>query len=347
MKRTFLQLILGTSFLLLIGLSTSAQDVGIARMVYPEDNQRVHLQYTYPIDFVLKNYGSTSVQYKDISFDMLYDKQFWQTYGMGPTGTLAPGDSVEISIPALTIATANSTIEICIATKLNGDNNANNDTVCNLLYFSLDSYLDLKPVLVRIISPLISDSTIGVGTKVIQMEGYIKNVGNVTLPKNYTVLMRYSMYTKNRTFAGSVTSSLDTAGLITIKMIGGLPTVQNSPGPFNVCINILNSDDKDVSNNEYCQTFYAIDFTGIGTHNKEEYNSYAYKDNINIIQPDDAENIQIRIHNSSGQLVYLNKASARSGLDFINLGHLGSGVYIIDITDKTGQLLHTNKFVLD
>ncbi|MEQ9063617.1 MAG: hypothetical protein RIE58_05540 [Vicingaceae bacterium] len=337
--------------LLFLGLLVNkliAQDVGISRMVYPEDNQRVHLMFTYDIDLVLVNYGNNAVPYKDITLDLFYDKQFWQKYTIPGTASLASGDSVEVTINAITFATANSTLEICIASSLAGDINPQNDTVCNILTFSLDNYIDLSPVLIRIIDPLINDSLIETSTPVKRMEAYIRNVGNVTLPRGFSILLKFKMYSKDRNFFASTTFAVDTNGLYTIPMLGGLPDVQNKPGPFQVCVTILNLDDQNGNNDEYCQTFYAFDFTGIGdAGDQSSISSFFYGDGLTVNQNGEQKALWISIFNSLGQEVYNTNTVYSTGAEYIGLGHLVPGVHVINIRDINGRVIHSNKFVVE
>ena len=348
MKSSIRQLILGVSMLFLAGASASAQDdIAMSRMIYPESNMRVHLQFTYNFQFTILNFGNNAIPYSNLKFDFLYDKQYWRTEGVSGTGTFNAGDSLEVTIPGLTIASANPSVEICIVSKLPGDIDATNDTLCVVLEFSLDNYIDFSPVFVKIVDPVIADSNFEIGTKLVEMQGYVKNVGDVTMPKDYSVLIRTTMYGKNRTFAGNVTSELDPGAILYITMKGGLSTVQSTPGPFNICMEILNGDDLNPNNNQYCQTFYAWDFTGISDYNADKYRSFFYDDKLTIENPLGSEKIQVRIHNSLGQQVYLNNSLRTEGASYINVSHLNPGLYIIDITDDTGRLLHTNKFTID
>jgi hypothetical protein len=334
--------------LFLVCASASAQnDIAMSRIIYPESNMRVHLQFAYDFHFTILNFGNNAIPYSSLKFDFLYDKQYWRTEGVSGTGTFNAGDSLEVIIPGLTIASANPTVEICIVSKLGGDIDPTNDTLCVVLEFSLDNYIDFSPVFVDIVDPNIADSNFEVGTKLVEMQGYIRNAGNVTMPKDYSVLIRYTMYSKNRTFAGNVTSTLDPGQILYITMKGGLPTIQSTPGPFNVCMEILNGDDQNPNNNQYCQTFYAWDYTGIQDYNSDQYKSFFYGDKVTIEKPDESGKIQVRIHNSLGQQVYLNNSTRTEGASYINVSHLNPGLYIIDITDEKGRLLHNNKFTID
>ena len=347
MIKQIFQSLLAVSCLLLSYSFLQGQDLAISKLIYPEGNQRVHLQYDYEIEFTLVNVGTTNMLYSTMDFDLYFDNQFYQSYNMTSPGLMAPGDSIDVTLPALTFATGNTWLNYCVEVRQPADINPANNKLCNDVQFSLDTYVDLKPVLIKITEPqLANDTVIQVGSSIVKMEAWVRNTGEVTLPRDFTIILDYKMYTKNRNYFGNIKTYLDTGSVFIVNMIGAHPDVQDGSGLFNVCVTVVNSQDQNVVNNEFCQKFYAIDFTGILENDKNELNSFVNQDQLTILSEQYGV-LNIRIYNALGQTKHHQKISGSEGLHYINLSNWDSGWHVIKISDEQGELLHTNKFIIE
>ncbi len=142
------------SLLLIIPFIGSAQDVGLPSMVYPIPNQQVHLQYTYDIEVMLKNYGPAAVPANTgMNFILLYDGILQSTSPLATHPKINSGDSLPISINNQSFSTPNATIEVTVVVDYSADKSNANDTITNIVRFSVDNNVDLGPSAIDIIVP--------------------------------------------------------------------------------------------------------------------------------------------------------------------------------------------------
>lgn len=328
-------------------LALCQADISPTQIIYPVANQRVHLIFDYEIEFVLKNTGTTSI-FKNtiIPIDLLFDGTFYQTFNLNlGNSTLGIGDSLFVTIPAQTISSPNSVTEMCIVTRLAGDKNDVNDTICENLRFSLDNIIDLTPTKVDIVIPA-ADSTIEVGSKIIKMEGTITNAGNTTLPRDYSIRIEYQMYSTVRVFTGKTTTFLDTSGNFIINM-GNHPKVHSNPGQFNVCLTILNTDDQNAQNDQYCETFTAVDYTGIDEEKNNSFSIYSNNHIVSIKQNGQVHAFSVMIFDMLGKQLYFDELNKNQDLYQIDLTGHSSNVIFVQVLDQQGLPLQSTRLILN
>lgn len=333
------------SVFILSSLKGISQDVALTAMVYPVQNQRVHLQFTYPIEFILKNTGTTAIPANTLmQLHLLFDGTLANSYNLQYPNKLNKGDSISVTIPALTISTPNPTINVCVVVRLPGDLNLSNDTICNLLRFSIDTYVDLSPVELDIVIPII-DSVIKPGESIYKLTSLIKNLGSVTLPRDYQIKAETKMYTQTKSFSDKTKSAFDTSALFSMNLIGSQPVIKDNPVVFQICITLVNNpDDKNNSNDEYCQTFYAYDPTAVGEPDQTVLNSFENQGLVHLRNLPDKD-LMLTIYSSSGALLRSEIIPSSSKQGLINVSDLNSGLYILNITND-GLLIHSNKFTI-
>jgi len=332
--------------LLFITFIGNAQDVGLPWMVYPIKNQRVHLQYTYDIEVVVKNYGPTSVpKNAGMNFILLYDGITQGTFSLNAHPKINSGDSLNVTINNQSFSTPNATLEVTVVLDYLGDISKNNDTVSNILRFSVDNNVDLGPSSIDIIVPDV-DSVIAPGSTISLMKATISNYGTVTLPREYIVKIESKIYGQTKgPFTGVTATALDTGGSFLITVSGQQPKVQSNNGPFQVCVTIINnSDDKNNSNDDYCQLFYAYDWTGIPKNDEGTISSYVSNGNLQIDQLS-TKPVKIQIYNIKGQLVVDKNIQPNNLKGVLNISHLNDGIYILKVI-RENQVIHSNKFTI-
>lgn len=329
------------AILVLCAFSTMAygQDLGLPSMIYPVPNQRVHLAFQYPIEFVMKNYGSSAVANgTSMTFNLYFDGTIGPTTYNLSSPKINAGDSISITIPVQTFSTPNPTMELCVVVNWPADKNKANDTICNTLRFSVDNNIDIGPTKLDILVPDV-DSIIKPSEQIIIMDARIRNFGTVTLPRDYTVKVETRIGTQTRSFSGKTTTALDTGAYFDLKLVGSQPPVPSKSGPFQFCVTIVDhAADKNPSNDEHCQIFYAYDFTSVGEVSDGTIDAYPLNGEL-ILNNVPAADVYLRIFNLSGQVVMersLNNASPRGT---INISTLERGVYILNITSEEGVLL--------
>lgn len=320
-------------------------DVSPTVIVYPEDSQTVHFNFTYEIEFAFKNVGASPVPKNTIvPIDLLYDGQFYQTFNLNTQNTaLQPNDSIMVTIPAQNFSTASPSIELGIVTRLAGDVNSSNDTVRNHLWFNFNNFIDLKPVGVRMKIPEF-DSIVPVKTNIIRLDAEIMNVGNTTLPRDFEIKLDYELYSTARTFIGRTSGALDSAEVHEVLMGGGHPKVQANPGIFAVCVTIANTNDDNSANDQYCEYFYATDFVGIQKIEHNKIISYFNGNGITLSNIQGRKALQIRLFNNMGQMIQ----SARMPEDIYQFEiptKPGTGLVIVQVSDENGEVIHFNRIV--
>lgn len=333
------------SAIVLASMASTArpQDVALTSMIYPEPGQLVHLMFSYEIEFVLKNTGSTVVPAATtMSLSMLYDGTLTSpTYTLN-CPKLNPGDSISVTIPPQTFSTPNSQIELCIVVKWNSDVNMANDTVCNLMPFTIDNNVDLSPSFIDILIPAV-DSVINPGETIYRLGVKMDNLGTVTLPRDYTIKTESKMYNQTRNFSEKTKTAVDSGSFYPMNLLGSQPQVQSQNGTFQICVTLVgNADDVEPANNEYCQLFYAYDWTSL----MEQY-QLSMKSNIrgeNLVVSDCPAEAVVEIYTSTGQLA-LKRGISAGGPQYFSLSGLDRGIYLVKVV-ADGILLHSNKIVL-
>jgi hypothetical protein len=333
-------------FLVFTQLNVRSQDLGIPEITYPANNQTVHLQYTYQVIFILKNYGPNTIpQGTLINFDLLFDKALFQSYNLTTSAAFGSGDSLSITIPPLTISNGNSTIELCVVVRQVNDMNPLNDTSCSILPFKIDNNVDLEPKLVDIVLPE-RDSILVVSESIYKMEGYILNSGTVTLPKDYEINVEYTMYGIKKSIKTKTLGPVAPNENIVVNMLA-IPPIQSTPGNFNVCLKVLNADDMNATNDEHCQTFYVKDYTGINNQiARGDISSELRIKDLIIRFGHPQEAVAVHIFDQQGRRVYQRYFdNIDAGEILINMTTMGSGLYIVQVMSNS-SVLHRNKLML-
>ena len=330
----------------IISFSLLAQDAGLPSMIYPVPNQRVHLMFDYPIEFVFKNYGSTTIAGNTLlTFTLLYDGIIQSpTYTSANHPKIDPGDSLIFNIPPVTFSTPNSTLELCIATSVQGDTNQANDTVCNMLRFSIDNNIDISPVDIDIVVPAI-DSILTPGQNIFKIEGEIQNLGTVTLPKDYLIKAQLKIGSQIQNPTDRTNTALDTGSIFIMEMPGQLKAPEQE-GPFTICVTLVdNNDDVNHSNDEYCGIFYVYDWTGLSNFQTGSVNSYSSGGDLFVENLDNTA-ATVMIYNATGQLQLQKNISIQNKKGGINISQLPKGIYILNLM-QNHVVIHQNKFSID
>ena len=340
---------LTTALLLLISGSIFAQtqDVSLPSMVYPVPGQKVHLQFTYEVVFILKNVDATAVPANaGMTFDLLFDGVSQQVYTMSTHPKINAGDSLEVTIPAQSFSTPNPSLEVCVVVQYPGDPNRDNDSVCNNLPFSIDDNIDLGPSFVDVAVPDV-DSILKPGDDIFLLKIDVSNFGTVTLPRDYVIKVRTQMKnTYKGPFQGTTNTALDNNTPFVINCGGQQPKVPTTQGPFTICAEMYdNTDDKNNSNDEYCQVFYAYDWTSIDEIKVDEIESFKFNSELYLNNLQQGVN-SIFIFDMNGRQVHYEELTSSDDRGVIRISHLENGVYIVRIL-KDGQPVHSNKFTID
>jgi hypothetical protein len=236
-------------------------------------------------------------------------------------------------------------MELCVVVNWPADKNKTNDTICNTLRFSVDNNIDIGPTKLDIIIPDV-DSIIKPSEAIFKMAARIRNFGTVTLPRDYVIKTETRIGAQTRSYSGKTTTALDTGAYFDLNLFGNQPPVPSKSGPFQFCVTIVDhSADKNPSNDEHCQIFYAYDFTSVNEVSKDKADAYAVGDEL-ILKHVAGNNIFLRIFTISGQLVMEQSLNNSEPHGAVNINKLPSGVYILNITSDEGVLLK-DKFSID
>ncbi len=337
------------SFSIFNGNAQTGQDVGLTRMVYPVPNQQVHLQYTYDIVFIVKNMASsTSAVPKNagMSFELSFDGVLQGNFVMNTHPKMDPGDSLEITIGNQSFSTPNPTIDVCVVVIYANDISKTNDSICNTLGFSVDNNVDLGPSFIDIKVPDV-DSVITPGENIYLMEIEVTNFGTVTLPREDTITVETRMYNQTKgPFYKLTSTALANGETFSITAGGQQPKVQSNPGPFQICATLVNRpDDQNTGNDEYCQVFYAYDWTSVNELESNVIESYEFESEL-YLKNLKSGGSSVFIFDMSGRQVLQQEIDADKKKGVIDLNSLNAGVYIIKIV-QNGELVHSNQFSID
>jgi hypothetical protein len=124
----FLKAVFASLTVLMLCMSAFAQDAGISTIVSPQTTGTLSSITAYILQLKLSNYGTTVLSSVPVSYSIngtVTNTGNW-------TGTLLPGDSVQIMVsPPFSLQNGSNTI--CVYTVLPGDLDNSNDTTCSVV----------------------------------------------------------------------------------------------------------------------------------------------------------------------------------------------------------------------
>ncbi len=328
-------------FILSLGLfiSANSQDVGLTSIVNPAPGQQIHLMFDYEIEFSITNFDNQTLPSgTKMTIDLLYNGFFYTTYNLTMDGALPSGDSAFVSLPAQTIA-GPSLLDICLVVNMSSDQNKLNDTICETYDFSTNSDLDIGIDEIVIVTP--NDTVFGTGSTINRMDVVVKNYGPVTIPRDYQIIFRYEMYTTNRTFGRKLNSHLDSGDVVTYTIPFAHPTIQEDPGSFQVCVRTDKAEDVNSTNDEDCNSYLVVDFTGTKDY-EQTIDQLYFADGRLFLKLDHYETstVNLNIYNLTGQLVTSKVLTTNDfvALNSIALNELKKGIYFVQLDDGLSSI---------
>ena len=239
--------------------------------------------------------------------------------------------------------------DMCIEVEVAGDNNSANDRLCNELSYTNDTEIDFTPENVQITVPDLTDgSELESEEQIFQLMATVRNVGKVTLPRDYQVKVANEMLGATKNYSRITETAVDTGETFEIMMVNFVKAPKEA-GNFPVCLTTTNADDKNATNDEKC-IFFVVKESEIpdgidGIDDSVEYLHYANGSlYIDVTEP--ISNGALELYNNNGALVHSTSISADAGVTPFGIPNLSSGIYIVRLSDKNGKPMFNQKIGL-
>jgi hypothetical protein len=353
----------GLALLATVG-TTKAQsyDVGVSAINSPTAGSTINTVITYPIDIDFTNYSATAIP-GGTQVEVHFLANGSPITGSPVTGFALPsaglaggatigfnGLSFRFNIPAVA-----GPVRICYGVTVVGatDPNHANDTLCATYNVDPNTDVDLGVSALGIVDPVVlPGGTIGAnGETITEMTVTITNHGTITYPAGYA--LPYSLYvqggtpnTVNAILAADLPPSGTTVRQITNTAI--IPFVPEG-GPFSLCASVVVTNDIDANNNITCTDY--VSAVGIEEVENETALSAIYFNNsskdLQITFGDHVSgNVTIMITNMAGQTMRELTVNASNQKEYINLGDMANGLYMMNMYTESGQA-ESQKFVIN
>lgn len=254
-------------FLLFIGLTVNAQDVGVTSVKSTKGLTKFTAGFTYQFDITVENLGSSAisaftvipvtVQIGAQPLEVVANLFFSQNFSPGATSKI---DSIPVRMPAIS---GSGSYSLCIGTNLSSDINNANDTICMTYSF----YSRAVDVAITSITSPSAGSTIEKG-KVNPMSIQVKNNSDTTLPAKTLIPAGLSLGGGETNITISTPTALSPGATFISSRLINVPQAAPS-GTTDICfftkwdIDTVNNNDTACNNYDVIQADIDLGFSRI------------------------------------------------------------------------------------
>lgn len=254
--KNFTKILMAVPFLAM-GYTASAQlDVGCTSVDLPVNGSTIFENLPLDIAYTRENFGDpiAANSTDTINMDIIVDGNLVVSLIRNPANAFATG-AVEntgsanpLDLSTLNLPTGN--IEVCVATRLSGDNDISNDTSCVTVVNG--GAADLGVTNVALVTP--ATSPIQLGTSITEFQIEYQNFGTSTIPAGTVIPFTFSIGASVLQAITGPANDIAPGGSETVNVDNPpvIPAVPTSPGAFSLCARTSVDNDADPLNDEFC-----------------------------------------------------------------------------------------------